>query len=239
MLKRTAFLLGLAVLMLGCSTTAEVNAIAARAKALEVAPEYIIEEGDSITIQVLGEDQPVVTHTVRPDGQVSFPNHGDILVKGKTPEALRAELEQDFKQTLGLRNPKVYVAVNAFTSKSVTVLGQVLRPGRYPYTGQMRVADLLGRAIGVPPVTGAPNRALLFREVEGKTKVYKVRLKDFFHEADFRTNFYVRPGDILWVPMNGFAVVATQIEKVLLPVAAFVQGIGLGRQVTTVFIPGE
>jgi polysaccharide export outer membrane protein len=237
-MKQAALVLGLAALLAGCTKDSEKLAILARAKQLQVAPEYVIGEGDALTITILGQDQPSISATVRPDGKISFPGHGDIKVVEKTVEQLRTELEVAFQESLGLRKPKLHISVDAFASKHVTVLGQVSRPGRYPYTGQMRVADLLGLVIGVDPLTGSPNRALLFREIEGNTKIYKVYLKDFFEKGDFSTNFYVRPGDVLWVPMNGFAEVNIVITKIFSPIGAIVDGIGLGRTLTAVFIPG-
>ena len=101
----------LLALTASCKSEAQTNAILARAKALSAAPEYIIGNGDQVTIQVLGEDQPTVSNLVRPDGKVAFPGHGDIQVEGKTVEGLRAELEKSFtsKDSLGLRKPKVFV----------------------------------------------------------------------------------------------------------------------------------
>lgn len=223
----------------GCKSEAQTNAILARAKALAVSPEYVIGNGDQVTVQILGTEGPTVTEFVRPDGKISFPNYGDIQAEGKTTEALRAELEEAFKAPpLGLKKPKVYVSVHSFTSKQVTVLGQVLRPGRYPYTGPMRVTDLLGLTNGLQDLTSA-REALLFREVEGKTKIYEIKISDFLKKGDFTTNFYVRPGDIVYVPRSGLAKVALGIEKLLLPLRAVVNGVGLGNQTVSVFVPGS
>lgn len=223
----------------GCTSDAYRKSVLARAKALRVAPEYRIGEGDTITIRVLGQDVAnyTIQDLVRPDGKVSFPEHGDIHCAGKTTAQLRSELEESFKQTLGLNSPIVYVAVNSFTSKVVTVLGEVGRPGRFPYTGQMRIADLLGLTGGTPP-TAYRNRALLFREVDGNVKIYQVHLKDFFEKADFSTNFFVRPGDIFFVPKNGFAQVAQAITITMLPIRAIFDTVGLGSRTVNYFTPG-
>ncbi len=233
-----ALVLGLTVIT-GCTSPAYKNAVYARAKTLQASPEYLLGEGDVVTIRLLGageDPDSTITDTVRPDGNVSFPGHGDIKVTGKSVEQVRSELKSGFKDSLGLKSPRVYVAANSFGSKNVTVLGEVTRPGRYPYRGQMRVADLLGLAIGTAP-TAARNWALLFREVDGATKVYHVHLKDFFFRADFSTNFYVRPGDTLWVPMHGFAQVANSIRKVLMPIAAIAESVGLGTAAVSFFVP--
>lgn len=223
----------------GCKSEAQTNAILARAKALSTSPDYLIGNGDEVTIQILGVEGPTVREIVRPDGKITFPNYGDVQAEGKTTDALRAELEEAFKEPpLGLKKPKVYVAVHSFTSKQVTVLGEVVRPGRFPYTGPMRVTDVLGLTVGLQDLTAA-REALLFREVEGKTKIYQINIRDFLKKGDFTTNFYVRPGDIVYVPRSGLAKVALSIEKLLLPMRAIVNGVGLGNSTVSVFVPGS
>ena len=231
----TAFLaLGLVALGTGCTSPAFDKAVYARAASLQASPDYVIGEGDALTITVLGEEGLEASNKVRPDGKISFPGHGDIAVSGKTTEQVRTELEQGFRASLGLKNPRVYVAVNSFDSKAVTVLGEVNATGRFPYTGQMRVADLIGLAHG-PTLYASRNRSLLFREVDGTTKMYHVELKKFFYEGDFSTNFFLRPGDILYVPTNGFRVVGNQIRIWLDPFAAMFDTVGLGDSVVTYY----
>jgi polysaccharide export outer membrane protein len=233
----TAFLaLGLVALGTGCTSQAYKNAIFARAASLQTSPDYVIGEGDSVTLMVLGEEGLETTNAVRPDGKMTFPGHGDIVVSGKTTEQVRADLEEGFKASLGLKNPKVYVAVNSFESKAVTALGEVNRQGRFPYSGQMRVADLIGLCFGTT-IYASSDRALLFREVDGATKMYHVEMKKFFSEGDFSTNFFLRPGDILYVPTNGFRVVGNQIRILLDPLAAMFDTVGLGNSVVSYYVP--
>jgi len=232
----TAFLaLGLVAMGAGCASQAYNNAIFARAASLQTSPDYVIGEGDNLTIMVLGEEGLETTNRVRPDGKMTFPGHGDIVVTGKTTEQVRDELQESFRASLGLKSPRVYVAVNSFDSKAVTVLGEVATPGRFPYTGQMRVADLIGLARG-QTIYASSNRALLFREVDGATKVYHVELQKFFSEGDFSTNFFLRPGDILYVPTNGFRVVGNQIRTWLDPFAAMFDTVGLGNSTVSYFV---
>ncbi|HEX5136703.1 MAG TPA: polysaccharide biosynthesis/export family protein [Planctomycetota bacterium] len=223
------------VAMTGCKSQAYNNGIFARAASLQTSPDYVIGEGDNLTIMVLGEEGLETTNRVRPDGKMTFPGHGDIVVTGKTTEQVKSELEESFRASLGLKNPRVYVAVNSFDSKAVTVLGEVAVSGRFPYTGQMRVADLMGLARG-QTIYASSNRALLFREVDGATKIYHVELKKFFSEGDFSTNFFLRPGDILYVPTNGFRVVGNQIRTWLDPFAAMFDTVGLGNSTVSYFV---
>jgi len=221
----------------GCRSEAYKNAILTRAKALQATPEYRIGEGDAITVRVIGHPEFDVDGVlVRPDGKISFPSLGDVEVATKTTEEVRRDMEDALGKDL--RNPKVFVSANAFNSKFVTVLGQVQVPGRYPYRGQTRITDLLGQAIGETEIHSAPNRALLFRDLEGATKVYRVELKNFWEKADFSTNYYVQPGDVLYIPRNGFSELYMAISKVLLPVRAITEAVGIGNTTASIFVPG-
>jgi polysaccharide export outer membrane protein len=184
---------------------------------------------------VLGQPQWTATNAVRSDGRISFPEHGEIMCAGFTPEGLRAKLENDFQATLKLTEPKVYVAVSQFDSKSVTVVGEVIRPGRFPYRGRMTVVDLYGLAVGTTTRSWR-NKALLFREIDGGTRMYQVHLKDFFEKGDFATNFYIQPGDVLYVPKNNFAEVGDGIRTALDPIAALFDTVSFGNSLVTNFV---
>jgi polysaccharide export outer membrane protein len=238
-MRRFALVLALAAVLAGCRTTAEINAVLASADALRETPEYRIGEGDVVTIRLLDdatEKYRVQEAVVRPDGKISFPEHGEVDVLHKTAAQVRSELEQGFRQTLGLKSPTVYVSVQSFASKSVTVIGEVEVPGRFPYTGNMRVSDLLGLARGIRE-TGAPNRALLFREVGKQPKVYHVHLADFLRKADFTTNYYLQPGDIVYVPLNGFSKLAQDIRVIVSPLGGALSFLNLGATTNAYFVP--
>ncbi len=85
--------MGIATLCVGCKSEAYLNAILARASTLSTSPEYLIGSGDRLTIRVLGQTEFSITDVVRPDGKISFPEHGDIAAGGKTTASLRVELE--------------------------------------------------------------------------------------------------------------------------------------------------
>ena len=226
------------VLLVGCSgSPAYKNAILQTAKALRAMPEYVIGNGDDITVNVLGHEEFQFTGLVRPDGKISFPGHGDVVASGKTTEKLRSDLKRLFQKSLSLRDPRVYVTVNSFASKSVTVLGEVRVPGRFPYRGQMRVADLLGSTLGFT-IYSSPNRTLLFREIDGNVKIYQIRLRDFLRKGDFSTNFYVRPGDIVFVPRSGYRRVADSIRVGSDPLRAILETVGIGGRTTQYFVGG-
>ena len=53
-----------------------------------------------------------------------------------------------------LLHPQVFVTVTAYVGQEVSVLGEVARPGVYPYTVHHRLLDLISAASGLAPNAG-------------------------------------------------------------------------------------
>jgi len=242
MIRQSALLIVLVAAAAGCRNPIEQDAILARAKTLETAPDYTIGESDTIEISVLGDfdaadnNRYSFSGTVRPDGKVTFPGFGEIEVKGKTTQQLRAELQTAFGDKLGLKAPEVHVSVSGYASKQVYLIGEFNNPGSQPYTDQMRIADLFARN-GNIPLRASPNRALLFRDVNGEMKVYHIHANDFWKKGDFTTNYYVRPGDYVYMPRNFFTKAGDTIAVIMSPIRGFFSVLSFGNSTANIFIP--
>ena len=182
------------------------------------------------------QDQYAFNGSVRPDGRITFPGYGEIDVKGKTTQQLRNELQSSFGDKLGLKAPELHVSVSGYDSKKVYLIGEFARAGEEAYTSQMRVADLIARN-GNVPLRASPNRALLFRDVNGEMKVYHIHTKDFWKKGDFTTNYYLRPGDYLYMPRNWFTKAGDTIAVIMSPIRGFFSVLQFGNTTANIFIP--
>jgi polysaccharide biosynthesis/export protein len=109
--------------------------------------EYIIQDGDVLEIRVFNQD-PLSTHArVRSDGRVAIPVLGDIEVRGKSPSVVKGELEPRLKDYVNA--PSVTVTVQESHPVTVTVLGEVSRPGTYPVDPRATLAQVLALAGGL------------------------------------------------------------------------------------------
>ncbi|HEY2944442.1 MAG TPA: polysaccharide biosynthesis/export family protein [Vicinamibacteria bacterium] len=108
---------------------------------------YAIQDGDLIRIQVWNQDAMSTRARVRSDGQISVPFLKDVAVAGKTPSALATELEGMFKDYVN--HPVVYVVVEESKPATVSVIGEVTRPGVYPLDAGGGVAPALAAAGGL------------------------------------------------------------------------------------------
>jgi len=107
---------------------------------------YVIQDGDLIRIQVWNQDAMSTRARVRSDGQISVPFLKDVAVAGKTPTALATELEGMLKDYVN--RPVVYVVVEESKPATVSVIGEVSRPGIYPIDGDSGVAQALAAGGG-------------------------------------------------------------------------------------------
>lgn len=132
------------------------------------------------------------TYIVDKNGNVDLPVVGRINVINQTIS--------EVKETLYEKARKYYVnpMVNVrFANFSITILGEVLRPGTYPVSNEkVSVLDAIGLA-GDISITGRRDNVLLIRE-DGEQKMF-VRLNLNTVETIQSPYFYLRSGDVLHV----------------------------------------
>ncbi len=90
---------------------------------------YILQVGDELSVQVLGEPEFPVRQRVDPNGTITIPMLARVSVQGLTLEALERLLTQRFIDEEYYRAPSVSVVLHTFTQNELVVLGQVKRPG--------------------------------------------------------------------------------------------------------------
>ncbi len=97
-------------------------------------------------IITFGEDALSGTFRVDASGEIALPLVGVLDAAGLTPRALGQEAAEAMRRARLLRNPQVAVEVEAY--RPVFVLGEVARPGQYPYQPGMSVVTAVAVAGG-------------------------------------------------------------------------------------------
>jgi len=110
-------------------------------------PRSVLGPDDAVDIRVYLEESLSSRYEVDSDGKISFPLLGGVQVAGLTPtevaERIRTGLLDGF-----LRDPQVTVHVVEFNSRQVSVIGEVTKPGRYPYRDGMTLVEAIADAGG-------------------------------------------------------------------------------------------
>ena len=91
---------------------------------------------------------------VSPAGTVTLPLINEVQVGGMDEEAAAHAIEAALVSKGMLLHPQVSVLVTAYAGQDVSVLGEVTRPGVYPYTVHHRLLDLISSATGLSPTAG-------------------------------------------------------------------------------------
>lgn len=175
---------------------------------------YVLGPQDVINVTVLGEDDLSRKYTIEQDGTFTFPHIGRVTARGRT---LR-ELEQDIRQKLVTggfyRNPEVSVAIDAYQSQRITVVGKVNSPGEYTLTGDMTLLSALAKAGFVTPDAG--REALVVRKARpgtnGENEIVRVDLVKL-QAGDMSLNLTLRDGDTINVPKAQMAFVNGQVKN--------------------------
>ncbi|HTO06170.1 MAG TPA: polysaccharide biosynthesis/export family protein, partial [Myxococcota bacterium] len=120
---RTAVLL-LAALCAACATSAGHPGMPS------LQAEYHLAPPDVIVVTVRPEPEIKRELVVRPDGRVSFDLIGDVDVRGRTIDDVRAEMTRRLKEFIV--QPDVTVTLFKSESRTFYIFGEVSRPGAYP-----------------------------------------------------------------------------------------------------------
>ncbi len=198
-------LIVITAMLVGCGSTQSVVDQAPPVEEYK-APQYKIGAGDTLQINVWKNDELSGPALVRPDGMISIPLIGDIRAIEMTTDELASVIAS--KLTKYIRTPQVAVIVenpaSADFQRRVRVTGAVNSPSTLPYRDGMTVMDLVLSAGGLNEFA-AGNRAVLHRKnSEGQTVSYALKLNDIFSRGDLRTNYPLRPSDVITVPERRF-----------------------------------
>ena len=154
--------------------------------------------GDTVRITVFQYPDLTTETRVSSRGTIAFPLIGDVMVSGLTPSAAAARIAEELRKGQYMVNPQVTVVMNQLRSRQVSVLGQVVRPGRYALEdSNPKLTDILALAGGVAP-TGA-DRVTVVLMRDGKEQKREVDVAAMVRSGDMRRNVEIQNGDTIYV----------------------------------------
>lgn len=176
---------------------------------LTVTTEYMIGPEDILDITVWKNADLSKTVQVRPDGRISLPLIGDMVAVGRTSVQLTHEIGNRLKQYM--ENPTVSIVVKEANSYAIFVLGEVMKPGRYPLKSRTTLLQGITLASGFTPVASR-NQIVVFRfakDGEPLTKI-KASYDDIVLRDGSRQNIELMPGDTIVVPSESMVVIPSR-----------------------------
>lgn len=176
-------------------------------------PTYRVGAPDQLLVSILPE--PVIERevVVRPDGRISVDLIGDIRASGHTTEEIGEEIRDKISRFK--RDAVVTVSVLESRSSTITVFGQVMRPGSVVLDRETRLAEAIG-SVGGTNLFASMGRIRVIRHGPDQTTVLNVNLRNIQY-GDQSTNYMLQDGDIVVVPPNAIARVGFALQTLLFP----------------------
>lgn len=173
--------------------------VAASPEAMPAAadPAYVIGPEDALEISVWRDDTLKTASLVRPDGGISFPLAGDVIVAGKTAVQVREELVKRLSKFIP--EPVVTVSVVRVSSYRIYVLGRVNKPGDFQVGRHIDVLQALSIAGGMTPFASEDGIQII-RKVDGKPVSIPFEYSRVRKGGDLSQNITLKSGDVLLVP---------------------------------------
>jgi polysaccharide export outer membrane protein len=184
----------------GCATAPSKEALDEAAK--PVSKEFLLGPEDVLEVTVWRNQDLSRTVVVRPDGKISLPLIGDVQASGLTSAQVAAKIAArltEFKE-----NPNVSVSIKEVNSYYIYVLGEVLKPGKYPIKSYATVLQGVSLAGGFTNFA-SKNKMAVIRTVsnhDGEQRQIRIPVpyNELVSGKGEIENFVLKSGDTIVVP---------------------------------------
>jgi polysaccharide export outer membrane protein len=151
--------------------------------------------GDVIEIRVFREPDLAGVFRVTRTGAIEMPLIGTVQLMGREPDEVASEIRSRLAAGY-LKEPQVAVFVREHNSQKVYVLGQVAKPGTFPYEDGMSIIQAITNAGGFTRLAST-NGVTVTRAVGEVERRFSVPVGDI--GSGKAPNFTLQQGDIIFV----------------------------------------
>jgi len=150
-------------------------------------PNYLISEGDTLTIHIWGTITKSENYTVDQQGNIFLPSVGPVHLAGVPNSELNTVVEAAVKSVYA-QNVHVYANLNTTQPAAVYVTGFVNRPGRYPGVASNSILYFIDKAGGISQDKGSYREIHVMRtgKIIGKADLYTFLIKGEIPMVQFR-----------------------------------------------------
>lgn len=181
---------------------------------LSALADYTLDTGDFVRVTVYGDAELTREVRIAENGILTFPLIGEVRVGGLNTIEAEKKIAEQLQRGGFISSPQVSVVVLQFLSKTVSILGGVLKPGRYPVTRLSDVKDMIAEAGGI-----TPEGSEIVTLVRGN-KTIEFDLHDVINRNINNEDTTVTGGETIYVSSRDVAVVG----QLLRPAKYGIQG---------------
>jgi len=157
--------------------------------------EYTLGAGDDISIQFPGRAELATRSAIGPDGRITLPLSGPIIIAGLTREEAAKKIAD--AQSNYYTNITATVEVVKYASNHVTLLGNVKNPGSISFEQTPTLLEVLSRGgIETRPDGSLPEQCVIYRGEQ----VLWVDLQELLVSGSPLADLRLRRNDLIFVP---------------------------------------
>jgi polysaccharide export outer membrane protein len=174
----------------------------------------LLGPGDMVHVLVFQSPELEARARITDNGYISLPLVGMLHISSMTPADAASAIANRYSAGGFLRQPQVTVLVDEYATQSVSIMGEVLRPGNYPVPTPRNVIDVLSLAGGLTPA--ADRHITIQHGQQNVSDPSSVRQQVFLpNDADtaLSAQVLVRPGDLIIVPKAGVVYVLGDVGR--------------------------
>jgi polysaccharide biosynthesis/export protein len=160
-------------------------------------PNYLLNPGDQLEIDVWREEDLQRTVLVRPDGKFTFPLAGEVVAANRSPAEVQAEVTQKLRNYIP--EAVVTVTVTGIGGNQIYVIGQVADPGMFIMNPRLNVLQALSLAGGMTAFA-SQNNIIILRSRGGQQETLPFRYDDIARGRNLDQNILLEAGDVIIVP---------------------------------------
>lgn len=194
------------------------------------ANEFVFGPGDILHVDVWRHDDLTMDLTVAPDGAISYPLVGRLVIAGMTFTQVNSTLQKAIAQYYV--DAQVAVNVKEVNSQRVLVFGEVRTPGVLSLSSDLSLLEALVRTGGIN-VDARTDNVLLIRGGLEKPELYTVNVNNLYGKGDFSQNVFLQAGDIVVVPAKTITNVERFFKRVSSILSPAVSASAVYRNITT------
>lgn len=167
-----------------------------------------IHDGDLLEVAVSGAPEYHYEVRVSPNGDISLPMAGKLVVDGLSTSQAEAALNQRLAEKGIFNDPQSSVFVKEYATEGISVLGEVQKPGIYPLLGKRTLLDAISAAGGTTDKAGRAV-TITHRDHPESPQIVKFSHNENDHAL---TNTELQAGDTVVVSKAGVVYVVGDVK---------------------------
>jgi polysaccharide export outer membrane protein len=164
--------------------------------------------GDTLDMKVFGVPEMSQEVSVNDAGELDLPWIGAVHVAGVTIEQARSAIEKTLREKGFINEPRVTLTPKDVAGQTVSVMGEVAKPGTYQPVNSRLLMDQISVAGGITPKAGK-TALITHRDDLGPP----VRVQLDIDSATHASTVTIEPGDMVVVPRAGVVYVVGDVNR--------------------------